>query len=483
LKLFLVRHGKTETRRDWRGKERLRPLSDAGREEAHAIARAFRDEPISRIVCAPSLRCQQTVEELTVARGIPVTIDDRLGAGEGVERALECFPRSDDGPTLFCTDGELLPAILRLFELTEADIDTQIPNRKGSVWALRGRGGTPTSAIYFEPARQPKRYGRAALRDLREEEEAPRSVRAAVLDLGSTSFNLLIADVGRTGELRPVVRDKVMLRLGAMVANSGEIPKDVCKNAVEVAKDLLAVAEREKVQRVIPVATSALRDARNGAALAARIGRAIGTPVRILSGRQEAHLIFEAFQFRVAPGNDPVLGIDLGGGSLELAVGRGDDVDLEVTLPLGVARLHGELVSRDPMRKSEAKALRKRVKDLLSPYLVPLLAQKPAQAIATGGTIRALVDLIDDGRRASESVSRIRRKELRNLTGELIASYHDERLSMRGIRKRRADLLPTGAIVLNTLCEVLGLDRLTVSDWGLREGVLLDAFTRAPSSG
>ena len=474
MKLYLVRHAKTETRREWRGDELLRPLSEAGRDEAVALERAFRGEPLARIVCSRALRCQQTVEPLTLATGIPVEIDERLDAGEGVERALECFPRPGDGPTLFCTDGDQIRALLCLFELIDADIDAQIPCKKGSVWALRGRDATPTSAIYFEPSRRPRKYGRAALKDLRQEEEAPGSVRAATLDLGSTSFNLLIADVTREGDLRPIVREKVMLRLGAVVALNSEIPKDVCKSAIEVAKQLLAVAVREKVQHVIPVATAALRDARNGAALAARIGRAIGTPVRILSGRQEAHLTFEAFQRRVTPGDDPVLGIDLGGGSLELAVGRGDDVQLAVTLPLGVARLHGELVRRDPMRKSEAKAIRRRVKKLLAPYRETLLELDPTRTIATGGTIRALMELIDDGR---DGVTEARTRALRQLTDELVTSSHDERLSMRGIRKRRADLLPTGAIVLDTVVAELGLDALTVCDWGLREGVLLDAFT------
>ena len=478
MKLYLVRHARTETRRSWQGDELLRPLSEGGHEEAVALARAFRGEPLVRVVSSPALRCQQTVQPLTQATGVPIAVDDRLGVGEGVERALECFPRPDEGPTLFCTDGELIPSILRFFELTDADIDAQIPCKKGSVWVLRGRASSPTSAIYFEPARRPKSYGRAALEGLRQEEEPPRGLRAAVLDLGSTSFNLLIADVTRKGNLRPIVREKVMLRLGAVVATHAEIPKGLCKNAVEVARQLLSVAEREKVQRVIPVATAALRDARNGAALAARIGRAIGTPVRILSGRQEARLIFEAFQHRVAPGDEPVLGIDLGGGSLELAVGRGEEVQLEVTLPLGVARLQRELAERDPMRKSEAKAVRRRVKERLAPYRDALLEQKPSRAIATGGTIRALMDLIDDSRRAAEGVTQVRRKELRALTEKLAGSHHEERLRMRGIRKRRADLLPTGAIVLDTLMDVLGLDRLTVSDWGLREGVLLDACAR-----
>ena len=113
-------------------------------------------------------------------------------------------------------------------------------------------------------------------------------LRAATLDLGSTSFNLLIADATPGGEIRPVVQEKVMLRLGAAIASNAKIPEEMCERAVAVGRALCEVARREKVELLLPVGTAALREARNGGEVAARIGSAIGTPVRILSGEEEA---------------------------------------------------------------------------------------------------------------------------------------------------------------------------------------------------
>lgn len=473
MRVFLVRHAKAVSRKNEFRDAVLRPLTAQGHEQAVAIARWLAAQSISRIVSAPSVACQQTVEPLTLATGVPVEVDERIGEGETVQRFLELFPTRDLGGVVFSSHREHILALLRLFELPDAAIDAEIPCRKGSIWVVEGPGRVPASATYLEPVLRPSRRISA------DRPEAHESVRAAVLDLGSTSFNLLIADVDAGGAIQPVVREKVMLRLGSVIAVENLIPEEVCERAVEVARELRIVAEQEKVQKLIPVATAALRDASNGRRLADRIGRALGTEVRILSGEQEARLMFRAFQRRVKPRDALVLAIDLGGGSLELALGRGNRVDLEVTLPLGVARLHGSFVASDPMKKGERKQLRKRVRELLAPHKDALLRTRPEQTIAAGGTIRALARLLVEHRAADSARIRgpvtLAADALRSLADRLTPSTREDRLAMRGIRKARADLLPTGAVVLATLLDELDIDELTVSDWGLREGVLLDA--------
>jgi exopolyphosphatase/guanosine-5'-triphosphate,3'-diphosphate pyrophosphatase len=344
------------------------------------------------------------------------------------------------------------------------------------------------TARYLEPVVSPDANGGQARIVLSgSEPEVPRTLRAAVLDLGSTSFNLLIADAEPGGKIRPIVREKVMLRLGAVIATSAEIPREICDRAVEVARELRIVAEQEKVQGLIPVATAALRDASNGRTLADRIGRTLGTPVRILSGEEEARLIFRAFQHRVQPGDERVLAVDLGGGSLEIARGAAGKVDLELTLPLGVARLQRELGSSDPLQKSEAKAIRKRVRALLAPHRDAILDRKIKRVIAAGGAVRALARLHLEARasrrkQARRGPAQLPVSSLRKLTDRLVSARRKQRLAMRGMRRDRVDLLPAGGIILTTLARELGIESLTVSDWGLREGVLLEEVERRASS-
>jgi exopolyphosphatase/guanosine-5'-triphosphate,3'-diphosphate pyrophosphatase len=473
VKIYLIRNGRAVPRDEWKGEELLRPLGERGEAEARAIAEHLADAGITRVVAAPELRCQQTVEPLARAARRSVHADERLAAGTEVEKALEVLPSFESGPVALCTHAETILGLLRFFELGEAEArDGRVPCRKGSIWVLQGFGRTPTSASYLEP--EARARGRLRFPDA----EVPASVRAAILDLGSTSFNLLICDAA-PGEVRPVVQEKVMLRLGAVIASSASIPDDVADRSVEVGRALCEVARREKVELLLPVATAALREAKNGAEVARRIGSAIGTPVRILSGDEEARAIFRALKARVGLGGGRALALDLGGGSLELALGsEARGVEWATTLPLGVVRLHQRHVKSDPMAAREARLLDESVRSQMAPHLEEIARLRPALALAAGGTARALARLLAEreGRARLSGALPLPADALAELRERLVGSSHRERIRMRGVRRGRADLLPTGAVVLSAVADVLGLEGFTVSDWGLREGVILEAL-------
>jgi len=303
-------------------------------------------------------------------------------------------------------------------------------------------------------------------------------LRVAVLDLGSTSFHLLVADASPTGEIERVVRRRVMLRLGATIAAEGAIPKPIASRAIESARALRRVAEQAGAEKLLPVATAALREASNRAPLADAIARALGRPVRMLSGIEEARLIFAAFRHRIPLRDEVALGMDLGGGSLELAIGDGFEVQWETTLPLGVTRLHSELALHDPLKRREHKEIEERVESHLAACRKEVRARSPKLPIASGGTARALARLAEqrgEGRAANGGL-RVRRDELSQLADDLARATHDERLRMPGMKRNRADLLPTGAVILDTLMQHLSLRELLICDWGLREGVILEAL-------
>jgi exopolyphosphatase/guanosine-5'-triphosphate,3'-diphosphate pyrophosphatase len=475
LKIYLVRHARSVPRSEWEGPDALRALNPRGRDDALALAAALGDcdEPPTRILSGTPLRCQETMAPFAAENEIPVQVDERLDRGEPMQRLLEIMPSIDEGPLVLCTHADVIGSLLDFFELRDADPGGNCC-RKGAFWVLEGSGATPTRAHYVEPSHRRRKP---------DAERISRTVRAAALDLGSTSFNLLIADVGSDGTITPVIREKVMLRLGAVIANGGRIPREVASIALETARLLHDIADQEKVEHLIPVATASLRDARNGRKVGSAIGEALGMPIRILTGEEEARAIFRAFVRRLELGNDRVLGLDLGGGSLELAVGRGDSIENEVSLPLGAVRLHSELVHDDPMRRSHVKAIRARVRSELEPLSDRLAELIPvSQAVATGGTVRALarVQRERNAKRgaSSDPATRITRDNLGELEKLLTASSHEERLRMRGMKKARADVVPTGSVILETVADELGLDGFTICDWGLREGLLLQAQSR-----
>jgi exopolyphosphatase/guanosine-5'-triphosphate,3'-diphosphate pyrophosphatase len=468
--LHLVRHGKAAKRSRWKGPAWMRPLTGSGRAQAETIAERLRDGGVQRLLSSPALRCRQTLAPLALATGLPVEIDERLDEGCDEAKTVELLALLRGRVAVVCSHGDQLGAMLERVRAEGADLEEEPLCEKGSIWTIeRPRSGGPRT-----------RYQAPDPGNGDDADGDPGVVRLAVLDLGSTSFHLLVADASPDGSIERVLNERVMLRLGSLIGEGGRVPEDVCARAVETARQLGETARRAQVDLLLPVATAALRDARNGREVAKRIGEAVGVPTRIISGLEEARLTFAAFRRRLEVGSHLALGIDLGGGSLELITGDDRDVRFETTLPLGTARLHAELVRSDPMTRDERRAVRARVRERLAEYAEAMKRWAPDPCIATGGSLRALARLAaaEEGRDPEASIHgrRLEAEALHELTRRLARSSQEERLEMPGMRRRRADLVPTGAVILDTLVEEFALPALTVSDWGLREGVILEAM-------
>ena len=441
MKVRLVRHGRAEKGSRWDGPDALRPLTDDGLRHAKRIGASIARRPPDRLLSSPALRCRQTLEPLAQRLGLSVETRDWLSKGEEPRKIADLLRRERGRNLVCCTHTELLAEIES--ELDELGVEARLIGR-----------GTPGPS-------------------------ADESERLAVVDLGSTSFHMLVADVTSAGGLVPVARGRAMLELGGWLATGRHIPPHAQSEALRAAERLRRRASALGVTRLLPVGTAALREASNGAELRRQLGEVLEAPVRLLSGAEEARLMFAAFRRRVLLPAGPVLGADLGGGSLELALGDLHRIRREWTLRLGAARLRAELANADPLSPRAVRAIRERVRELVAPVAPALLANPPELAVAAGGSARALGRLVVGlrGMRPARSINQlfVPSAELRAISRQLVAMPRAERLRLPGMKRRRIDLLPVGALVLATLAEALELEGYTLTDWGLREGVLLEA--------
>jgi exopolyphosphatase / guanosine-5'-triphosphate,3'-diphosphate pyrophosphatase len=302
-------------------------------------------------------------------------------------------------------------------------------------------------------------------------------VRCSVLDLGSNSFHVLVADLDGTS-LVPVEREREMLHLGRVVARHGRVPEEHVVRAETTVAHLSALARRSGSEEHLAVATSALRDADDGAQVIDRLSEAAGTSVRVLSGEDEARLGYLGVRAGVALRDEPVLVLDLGGGSLELTIGTGAAVTWSTSVPLGVSRL-STLVEADPVRRRELELLRARIEEELAPHLDAVAAAEVRTTVAVGGTVRALarVVAVEDAVWLPATLNQLElpRVELARVRDQLVALDLGGRTAVPGMKERRADHLHLAAAILVDVLERLRIERVTVSDWGLREGLLLDA--------
>jgi exopolyphosphatase/guanosine-5'-triphosphate,3'-diphosphate pyrophosphatase len=315
-------------------------------------------------------------------------------------------------------------------------------------------------------------------------------VRIAALDLGSNSFHLLVADAHSDGTFEPLVRDKEMLRLGSVVAATGQIGEAAGAAAVDVVRRFRAQAESLEAEELVVCATAALREARDSALIVDRIETETGTKVRVISGREEARLIFGAVRASVVIDPGPALALDLGGGSLELMVGDASRLAWSTSLKLGVGRLTTDLVRGDPPNAGDRRRLVHAVSTAIGRVLPDIAKLEPRLAIGSSGTLETLVRLAA-GRRggpvpASVNQLMVTARELDVLTQDLLRMTSAERAALPGVDSRRADLLPAGALLAMTVLDLTGLVEFVGCEWALREGMVLDAIashSRAEWSG
>jgi len=314
-------------------------------------------------------------------------------------------------------------------------------------------------------------------------------VRIAAIDLGTNSFHLLVADANPDGAIVPIVREKEMLRLGEAVGRAGRISEPAADALLAAIRRLCDLVSAAGATELIACGTSAIREAENGSEIVDRIARETGVVVDVISGRDEARMIFRAIRADVALGESPALCFDLGGGSLEVMVGDATGLLWSDSVKLGVTRLTAELVRSDPLSDADRQRLVTRLTLVLAPLAAEVADMRPGLVVCTSGTLCDLARLVA-ARRDGPGIPqagpgeplRFSRREFVPLHTELVASSAAERARLPGVDAQRVDLLPAGSMMLATAMELFGFDEVVACASALREGMVLEAIARHDSS-
>ena len=307
-------------------------------------------------------------------------------------------------------------------------------------------------------------------------------MRIAAVDLGSNSFHLVVADVHPDGSFTPISSEKEMLRLGDVVSREGIITPEAADAAVATMRRFRLIAEAAGATEILACATSALRTATNGDEVLDRISLEAGIDADAIDGLEEARLIFTAIRAAVTIDPAPAVCFDLGGGSLEIMVGDIAGLAWAASERLGVARLTADFVHTDPINAADRRRLRKHIVDVLGPKAIHVGTYEPKMAIGSSGTIEDLGHMIAARRdvRVPRTLHHLAfsRSELDDLRDDLTESTSAQRRKMNGLDVKRVDLIVAGAELMSIAMELFDVQELTVSEWALREGMVLDAIGR-----
>ncbi|HYL05846.1 MAG TPA: Ppx/GppA phosphatase family protein [Thermoanaerobaculia bacterium] len=310
--------------------------------------------------------------------------------------------------------------------------------------------------------------------------------RMAAIDIGSNSIHMIVVAPQPNGAYRVLGREREMVRLGKTGLGEGKLSETAIANGLEALLRMTTMARLKGADRVVAVATSAVREAANGMDFLGRVKAHTGLDVQLLTGAEEGRVIFRAMREVVDLGPGGAVVVDVGGGSTEWIEVQAGELAGVASLPLGSLRCAVDLEG-DPPRPGSIARLRESIRARLAEE-VPRDPSEPrhpdtappARVIATSGTALCCADLVDFfGGRAEAAASglrEVRAKELTQLVARLRRLERRKLAELPPVGGPRSDSLMAGAILLQELIAHAGVDRFQVSDRALRDGLVLEAL-------
>jgi exopolyphosphatase / guanosine-5'-triphosphate,3'-diphosphate pyrophosphatase len=303
-------------------------------------------------------------------------------------------------------------------------------------------------------------------------------MRVAAIDIGTNSVHMIVVRVRPDLSYEVVDREKEMIRLGSGGLGGRSLTEESMHAALQVLSKFSRLAHSHRVDEIVTVATSATREAGNGGAFLKTIAEKTGIRPRIISGTEEARLIHLAAVYGVGITGEVAVVIDIGGGSVEITRGAGSSLDLGRSFKLGVIRLTERFVKSDPLDPRDERKLLKYIDGEAGEYLDQIARAGFDRVIGTSGTILSFGSVLaaEQGRPSDAPLRnrRVSTKQIKNLRKALVSQSLEQRLRVRGLDPRRADLAAAGAVLLDAILRRLGAEEITLSDLSLREGLILD---------
>ena len=307
--------------------------------------------------------------------------------------------------------------------------------------------------------------------------------RYAAIDVGTNTVRLLVADVEEPGMYRAVFQEQVITRLGERVQETGVLSPGAVERTFQVLKRYAETARELGVGEVVAVATSAAREAKNRAEFLDRVRTELALDLQVISGEDEATLTAIGVSHALGPDHANMLIVDIGGGSTEFTAYQQGRNAGHLSLPIGVVKLTEAHLKGDPPSLPELEGAAISIRESLRKVPEPLQHPQGAILVGTAGTPTTLaaIDLglaTYDGERVTGH--RLSRRRIEALLQYLTSLPLTDRRQIVGLEPARADVIVAGTLLTREIMALFDFDELTVSDGGLRDGILLHHLSHRP---
>ncbi len=298
----------------------------------------------------------------------------------------------------------------------------------------------------------------------------------AVIDLGTNTFNLLIAELLLSKKFKVLHNNKFPVKLGKGGITNNVLLPDAMQRGVVALEYCLETIQQYKAEKTVAFATSAIREAVNAGEFL-QMTHKLGLNVTVVSGDEEAELIFKGVRLALEIGNVPALIMDIGGGSTEFIIADSTKIYWKQSFLLGVTRLLEKFGPSDPMTDTDLEKLNACLRVELKPLFDAVRLFPVAELIGSSGSFDSFADILmqrfhhpEESKTGTEYLFNLKETEL--VFRDLLQSDRAQRLHIRGLIEMRVDLIVMAVVLTRFVINELGLSKMRLSTYALKEGVL-----------
>jgi exopolyphosphatase/guanosine-5'-triphosphate,3'-diphosphate pyrophosphatase len=300
-------------------------------------------------------------------------------------------------------------------------------------------------------------------------------MRVAILDLGTNTFNLLVAETLNNKEYQILCSNKLPVKLGKGGIDKKEIRPDAIARGLNALEKHVQVSAELKVDKTIAYATSAIRTARNSEQFLKSIREKFGIEVEIISGDREAELIYYGVKQAVYLDHEKYLILDIGGGSNEMIIADDRQIWWKKSYPLGMARLVEKFRPSDPITIEEIEFISNYLEERMADLFEEFRKHKITTLVGASGSFETFTAMIREAETATfPEATEIDLNDFENLYHRLINSTLKERKQMKGLESHRIEMIVPASLLVKFLMGKLKLQRIIQSNFALKEGIMYE---------
>jgi exopolyphosphatase/guanosine-5'-triphosphate,3'-diphosphate pyrophosphatase len=307
------------------------------------------------------------------------------------------------------------------------------------------------------------------------------SKRVAILDLGTNTFHLLIAEIEAGKKPKEILKESISAKIGEGGITQGFISDQAFIRGVDALKQFKNIIDKNPVNSIRAAGTAALRSAKNGQHFIDRVKRETNIIIELIDGEKEAELIYEGVRHAIELPTSPALIVDIGGGSVEFIICDKDRIHWKKSYPLGAAKLMALFHHTDPISEADINTITHFLDEQLSELKTNCKKFKPRLLIGSAGSFETFAELevlhYDLSRELLQQTEfSFNMSHFNSIADRLIQTTHDEREKMQGLPEVRVDMIIVATILTRYLQKELNISDMKLSTYALKEGLLFTSI-------